>query len=82
MTIPQPEGTAVVHGVLYRLCWRNPITGQRGTCGPMSREQAAFLVHDEALCETSLRFWMEPMEHHAARAGAEGRPGNGTLPAA
>lgn len=67
MKTAQPQQDLVERSVLYRVCWKSPVTGQGGATGPMSRDQAAFLVNDEAACETSLRYWMEPLSEVRAR---------------
>lgn len=53
---------AGVHGQLYRVCWESSVTRVQGRSAPMSRDQAEFLAHDEAIGTASCRFWIEPLE--------------------
>ncbi|MCA1941344.1 MAG: hypothetical protein LDL26_10130 [Caenispirillum bisanense] len=52
--------TRIVHCRLFRVCWRSPVTSERGMSGPMSRAQAEFLVRDESIGNPLRRFWIEP----------------------
>lgn len=45
---------------LYRVCWSNAISRERGMSGPMSLAQAEFLVRDESIGDSFRRFWIEP----------------------
>ncbi|EKV28395.1 hypothetical protein C882_0969 [Caenispirillum salinarum AK4] len=52
---------AVSRGGLYRVCWKSSVTQIHGRSAPMSRDQAEFLAHDEAIGTASCRFWIEPL---------------------
>ncbi|WP_404385809.1 hypothetical protein [Caenispirillum salinarum] len=66
---------AVSRGGLYRVCWKSSVTQIHGRSAPMSRDQAEFLAHDEAIGTASCRFWIEPLgesdEDHTAPPPAE-----------
>ncbi|GAA0592706.1 hypothetical protein [Caenispirillum bisanense] len=56
----EPTQGHTVQCRLYRVCWSNSITRERGMSGPMSLAQAEFLVRDESIGTSFRRFWIEP----------------------
>lgn len=56
----EPTQGHTVQCRLYRVCWSNSISRERGMSGPMSLAQAEFLVRDESIGDSFRRFWIEP----------------------